>query len=437
MAKEKLTQGKVSAFTSLPGEFAAFLWDTVTQGFGIKAAKGGRKTFVFQTKMNGKDVRVTIGTVSAWTIDKAREEARRLQTIIDQGNDPREQKRERFAADDAKRNERRRQEVVVSTAWDAYLEARKGKWSARHLSDHEEFARGGDILRKRGAGTLKAGPLAALMPLRLKDLTAAKVAAWLDDETQTRPTKAALAYRLLRAFLRWSAGHDEYAASVHLDAVGSRIAKDHVPRAKAKQDDCLQREQLSAWFDAVKKVNPPAVSAYLQALLLTGARREELAGLKWADVDFQWKSMKISDKIEESGRIIPLTPYVASLLNALPRRNQWVFSSAARNSKTGRIAAVWQPHEDALQVAGLPHVSLHGLRRSFGTLAEWTEAPVGVVAQVMGHKPSAVAEKHYRRRPLDLLRMWHTKIEAWILEQAGIVQPKEEQAGLRLVKSAA
>lgn len=70
--------------------------------------------------------------------------------------------------------------------------------------------------------------------------------------------------------------------------------------------------------------------------------------------------------------------------------------------------------------AGLPDLTLHGLRRSFGSLAEWTETPAGVVAHVMGHKPSAIAEKHYRRRPLDLLRMWHVKIEAWILEQAGI-----------------
>ena len=72
----------------------------------------------------------------------------------------------------------------------------------------------------------------------------------------------------------------------------------------------------------------------------------------------------------------------------------------------------------------------------FGTLAEWVECPVGVVAQIQGHKPSATAEKHYRRRPLDLLRMWHVKIEGWILEQAGIEQPGEEQAsGQRVVKA--
>lgn len=44
----------------------------------------------------------------------------------------------------------------------------------------------------------------------------------------------------------------------------------------------------------------------------------------------------------------------------------------------------------------------------------------GVVAQALGHKPSATAEKHYAVRPLDLLRIHHEKIEARILEQAGV-----------------
>jgi integrase len=64
---------------------------------------------------------------------------------------------------------------------------------------------------------------------------------------------------------------------------------------------------------------------------------------------------------------------------------------------------------------------LHGLRRSFKSLTEWLEVPVGVVAQIMGHKPSATAERHYTVRPLELLALHHDRIEAWILEQAGIV----------------
>jgi integrase len=95
-----------------------------------------------------------------------------------------------------------------------------------------------------------------------------------------------------------------------------------------------------------------------------------------------------------------------------------VFSS--QTSASGRIVEPRIGHNRALATAGLPDLTLHGLRRSFGTLAEWVECPVGISAQIMGHAPSALAEKHYRQRPLDLLRMWHTKIEAWILEQAGV-----------------
>ncbi len=158
-------------------------------------------------------------------------------------------------------------------------------------------------------------------------------------------------------------------------------------------------------------------SAYLQALLLTGARRRELGALRWDDVDFQWLSMTIRDKVEGE-RTIPLTPYVANLLAALSRRNEWVFSSPA--AANGQLSEPTPGHKRALIAVGLPDLTLHGLRRSFGSLAEWTETPAGIVAQIMGHKPSAIAEKHYCRRPLDLLRKWHVKLEAWILSQAGI-----------------
>jgi integrase len=77
-------------------------------------------------------------------------------------------------------------------------------------------------------------------------------------------------------------------------------------------------------------------------------------------------------------------------------------------------------HNEASAVAGIEGLTLHGLRRSFKSLTEWLEIPAGVVAQIMGHKPSATAEKHYTVRPLDLLRVHHEKIEAWILEQAGV-----------------
>lgn len=49
-------------------------------------------------------------------------------------------------------------------------------------------------------------------------------------------------------------------------------------------------------------------------------------------------------------------------------------------------------------------------------------------------KPSATAEKHYTTRPLDLLRVHHKTIEAWMLEQAGVEFIPLEQRKLAVAK---
>jgi len=84
---------------------------------------------------------------------------------------------------------------------------------------------------------------------------------------------------------------------------------------------------LPVWFDAVRQQQNPVIAAYLQTLLLTGARAGEVLGLKWDDINTEWRGMTIRDKVEGT-RIIPLTPFVAQLLATLPKRNEWVFSSA-------------------------------------------------------------------------------------------------------------
>ena len=435
--RENFTAGRVAGFKCEAGKTQSIFWDGKAPGLGLRVTPSGVKSYIFETRLNGKTLRVTIGDERTWTISKAQDEATRLKTMTDQGNDPRQVKAEKLAAAEAKRENAKNAEAPAMDAWKTYITARQGKWSASHRKDHATVSQTGGEPRTRGrrkgeSDKTQPGALRSLLTLPLAKIDADRVRAWLKDEALTRPTHARLAFGLLRAFLNWCADRPEYRAHTHVNACASRLTRDELPK-KAAKDDCLQREQLPLWFEHVRKLQNPVHSAYLQALLLTGARREELAPLKWEDVDFQWNSLTIKDKVEGS-RTIPLTPFVASLLAALPRRNEWVFSSTAAAS--GRLMEPRIGHNKALTAAGLPALSLHGLRRSFGTLAEWVEVPAGVVAQIMGHKPSATAEKHYRRRPLDLLRSWHVKIEAWVLEQAGI-EFVPEKAGLSLVKGVA
>jgi integrase len=367
---------------------------------------------------------MTLGDIRTLPLDvphssdqpSARKSARALQALCDQGKDPRQERAADRDAQEAARREMARQQMTLGAVWTRYLDAHRSRWGARHLLDHQKLAQLGGEPKKRGVGLTEPGPLAALLPVRLSDLTPQRVKAWLDNETATRPGRAALAFRLLRGFASWCDEQPELAGLMPEKALTSKDVRRSVP-PPASKDDCLQREQLPLWFAAVRNLANPVQAAYLQTLLLTGARREELAALRWQDVDFRWRSVTIRDKVEGE-RTIPLTPYVSALLHALPRRNEWVFSS--ERAQNGRIREPRIAHNRALDEAGLPALSVHGLRRSFGTLSEWCEVPAGVVAQIMGHKPSAIAEKHYRRRPLDLLRRWHDQIEAWALEQAGI-----------------
>lgn len=416
------TRGRVEKFACLDGRAEAFLWDANTPGLGIRARTSGSKSYIFQGWLHGRGVRVSIGPVGSWDIDDARTEARRLRVLVDSGVHPKDERQAHADRAEAKRQERARETVKLGEVWSEYVAARQASWSESHRLDHAKMMQAPGQARRRSKKTTKAGALFELSDERLVDLEADRLMAWLEREKAHRPTVAARAYRLLRACLAWSDEQPAYRGLVDVPRVFSSTLRRAVPKPRAKSD-VIQREQLAPWFAAVRAIDNPVMAAYLQALLLAGSRPTEMAELRWTDLDLRWSSMTLRDKVE-GDREIPITPYLSSLIAWLPRRNDFVFSSPAADS--GRLTDANHRHTRVLRAAGLPHITLHGLRRSFGTLSEWVECPVGVVAQIQGHKPSALAEKHYRQRPLDLLRLWHTRIERWILSQARIDQSSIE-----------
>ena len=440
----RLTAGRVDAFTCPAGKSQAFLWDTEAPALALRVTPTGRKTYVFESRLNGATLRLSIGTAADWPLEKARGEAQRLKVLVDSGTDPRELERQQQAAQAAERaaavakvKADKVAAVTVGEVWADYLEKRRPFWGDLHYRDHIDKAKAGGLPSgRRGGGKqlTKPGPLAALMPLALKDLDQATIERWAANEGKTRPSSARLAWRLLTVFLTWCAEQPEYANLLpDKNPAKTKKAREALGKAGTKSD-VLQREQLAAWFAAVQQIQNPVIAACLQMMLLTGARPGEVLALRWEDVNTQWKGISIRDKVEGT-REIPATPYMLHLLAALPRRNEWVFSSPT--SASGCLTEPNNPHTRACAAAGLEGLTLHGLRRSFASLTEWLEVPAGVVAQIQGHKPSATAEKHYKVRPLELLRVHHERIEAWILEQAGIVFDAQAELGkLRVVGAA-
>jgi integrase len=432
VSKINFTPDRVLAFKCEEGKQQSIFWDAKTPGLGLRVTAGGARSYIFETRLHGKTIRITIGSAHIWTVLKAQNSATRFKVQTDEGIDPRQVKADQHAAQVAAKEigsaTAIRESVTLGGVWPEYVKERSSQWAEHHIAAHRKIIQAGGELRKRSPKLTAPGPLASLAGVRLVDLNMARLETWARVEAQVRPSSARLAMRLLKACLNWCSMHPTYSAVVTSNAAKSTKVRETLGKPKLKHD-LLQREQLAAWFCAVQKIGNPVIAAYLQTLLLTGARREEVANLRWVDVDFKWCSLKLSDKVVDF-RMVPLTPYVSHLLTSLPRRNEWVFSSPV--AKSGRLAEPRIAHNESVSSAGLPHLTLHGLRRSFATLSEWTETPPGIAAQIQGHAPQGVREQNYIWRSIDLLRKWHVKIETWMLEQAG-VEFVQEPVGLRLV----
>lgn len=426
-----LTVGLLGHAACADGVRFVLLKDSDKKGLRLRITKAGGKHWQFETRIKGKLFTRALGEWPAVSISEAKEEAHRLRGLTEKGVDPREIERQqdadKAAANEAQAVQQRQQAeqevaqvLTVSEVWSAYIAERRPFWGDLHYRDHIDKAKAGGLPSgRRGGGKqlTRPGPLAALMPLTLKNLDQPTIEAWAAKEGKTRASSARLAWRLLTVFLTWCGEQPAYAGLLPAkNPAKTKKTREALGKAGIKSD-VLQREQLAPWFTAVQQISNPVIASCLQFMLLTGARPGEVLGLRWEDVNTQWRGISIRDKVEGT-REIPATPYMLHLMANLPRRNEWVFSSPL--SATGCLTEPNTPHTRACKAAGLQGLTLHGLRRSFSSLTEWLETPAGVVAQIQGHKPSATAEKHYKVRPLELLRVHHERIEAWILEQAKV-----------------
>ena len=234
MSKLKLTTGKIRDFSLPEGKRQVIFRDSEVPSLGVRVTTGS-KSFVFQGKILGQDLRITIGDVRIWLLDNsdpvspgARQEARRLQTLIDKGIDPRVEKAEQISRVTRAKAQEVIQETTVKTAWDDYVETHRKLWSLSHVRGHQQA-----VMGKR-----TTGPLFELMELRLAELDSDQVKAWLESNATKRPTFVANSFRKLRAFLNWCSEQKDYAEIAHVDACSTRVSKNRLPKIKPKTD-CL------------------------------------------------------------------------------------------------------------------------------------------------------------------------------------------------------
>lgn len=413
-----LTAGAIARLCCPAGKQQAFMRDSEAPGLRVRVTTAGAKSFVYEAKLNRQTIRRTIGDVKLWSIEQARAEARRLAVLLDNGHDPREIERQQVADKAAAKAAATAKSLTVGEVWPLYLEngrpKRRDAWKPRYRTDLATMAAPGGAPKKRGKGVTRPGPLYPLLGMPLAGVNEDTLKSWYDREALKGKHQAARALMMFRGFLRWCAARPEYRNLTDRDAAKAAAIVESLP-SNTRRTDALEAAQVSGWWSGVEQLSNRTASVYLRALLLTGARREELAALKWENVDFQWRKLTIADKVEAT-RTIPMSPYIARMLATLPRVGPYVFASTG---KAGRITDTRASHAKALKSASIEGLTIHGLRRSFSLFGEAAGAPAGAIAQVMGHKPSATAEG-YRPRSVDALRPYLEQIEVHVLSLAGV-----------------
>lgn len=88
MRKESFTAGRIGSYECEPGRQQTIYWGTKAPGLGLRVTASGARSYIFESRLFGKTVRMTIGDPRAWDLGKARTEAGRLKTIVDAGQDP-------------------------------------------------------------------------------------------------------------------------------------------------------------------------------------------------------------------------------------------------------------------------------------------------------------------------------------------------------------
>lgn len=440
----ELTAGVIERLKCPPDKEQDFLRDSKAPGLKVRVTGSGAKSFVFEAKLKRKNIRRTIGDVRAWTIDAARVEANRLRVLFDQGQDPGELERQAAADAAARVAKAAADAITVGEVWPRYVELgspkRKDAWKPRYVADMAKMVTPGGVPKKRGKGVTLPGHLFPLMALPIGGVNEDVLAEWFEVESRRSKVQATRALMVFRGFLRWCSTRKEYRHLADREAGKAPAIIEALPTV-IRRRDVLAAAQVAGWWSGVMQLPNVVASAYLRTLLLTGARRESISELRWDDVDLRWRMLTIANKVEAQPRTIPLTDYLAWTLSSLPRPvdaegrpSPFVFAS---NSKSGHLTDPRSSHERVMQIAGIKGLTIHGLRRSFATLAEAAGAPDGAVKQIEGRAVDVAGG--YRIRSVDDLRPILAQIERHILGLAGeqFDPASVEALGLRVVAEAA
>lgn len=360
----KLNQKIVDSLGLPEGKSAIIFWDDECPGLGVRLQGNTRRWVVrYRVAGNPKQKQITLGPLVGMSLRKAREGAVEYTSAAKRGVDL--ASAEKAAAEEAQRLEKSRAEGRLSAILDRYLQ---------HAETH-------------------------LRPSTFKDLTRYLTVAWqpmhgdVVTELDTRdiiarleviarengPVAANRARSALSQCMSWAVASGLIPRNPLADTRAITVEK---PRDRVLAHD----EIATLWLETSR---PGDFSTIIRLLLLTAQRREEVAAMRWSEIDLDRGIWELPGSRTKNGRphLIPLSSQVGSILESLERRGQreLVFGTGR-----GGFSGWGQCKARLDRRSGLSGWRIHDLRRTAVTqMAEIGVQPhviEAVVNHVSGHK---------------------------------------------------
>lgn len=384
----KINKSFVESFSA--PEKDAFSWDDEIKGFGLKVSPSGSKAFVFQYRTKqGRSRRFTIGRYSdTLTADQARNRAKKLRHAVEDGGDPMNEKQ----VD--------RQAETLEEVFDRYLTSAK-------------FAEKADSTRAVDRGRINRHLKPTIGRLYADDLTAEDVRKAFnhirDGKTATNQKTgfrgraivrggegaARMSIRLLRAVLTWEGytGERNPANNVNVGSDGERDTVLETGEEYARLFETLTT------MENEKRIRPAHADA-IRIIALTGARRGEIAALKWQHVDQRKALITLPPSQHKTGRktgkprIIGLPMAAVEIIARQPAGDpaDFVFCPSKGSGGAVTLSATWRK---VRVEAKLPDgIGLHGLRHSLASHMAINGAQAAEIMTALGHRQLSTAQRY-------------------------------------------
>ncbi|MGH6627025.1 MAG: tyrosine-type recombinase/integrase [Burkholderiaceae bacterium] len=395
-----------------------FYRDAELKGFGLRVGATA-KTYIAESKVNGRVARVTIGKHGVFTAEQARAEARGLLQQMAKGINPNDVKAERRA-----------KAITLRQTFEDFLAARKAL-KPRTVYDYRRFM---GLLSRPAAGEQERrnprrqpGYFEDWLEKPIAEITKDMVARRHGKIGETSPAQANLAMRFLRALFNFAIGRYEDSKGQPLIGANpvTRLSQTKAWYRVERRQSIIKSHELSAWFQAVLRLDSMApngkaetVRDYLIILLLTGLRRQEAARLTWDRVDLAARTIAITDTKNRQDHVLPVSDYLFQMLQERKQSSSsnYVFPG------DGRTGHLIEPRKQMAKVTSQSGIRFtpHDLRRTFITVAESLDVPAYALKRLLNHKMPNDVTAGYIVIDVERLRKPMQQITDYILSAAGI-----------------